>query len=44
MRTKPSPAVTDYVTVPQAIFEENRNVTLSVDVMFVNRIPFFHID
>ena len=32
--------MTDYVAVPHAIFEENRNVTLSVDVMFVNRIPF----
>ena len=40
IRTKPSPVVSDYVTVPHAIFEENRNVTLSVDVMFVNRIPF----
>ena len=33
--------MSDYVAVPHAIFEENRNVTLSVDVMFVNRIPFF---
>ena len=33
--------MTDYVAVPNAIFEENRNVTISVDVMFVNRIPFF---
>ena len=32
--------MSDYVAVPHAIFEENRNVTLSVDVMFVNRIPF----
>ena len=40
IRTKPSLVVSDYVAVPHAIFEENRNVTLSVDVMFVNRIPF----
>ena len=40
VRTKPILVVTDYVAVPHAIFEENRNVTLSVDVMFVNRIPF----
>ena len=40
IRTKPNPVVSDYVAVPHAIFEENRNVTLSVDVMFVNRIPF----
>ena len=32
---KPSPVVSDYVAVPHTIFEENRNVTLSVDVMFV---------
>ena len=41
IRTKPSPfVVSDYVAVPHAIFEGNRNVTLSVDVIFVNRIPF----
>ena len=40
IRTKPSPVVTDYVAVPHAIFEENKNFTLSVDVMFVNQIPF----
>ena len=32
--------MTDYVAVPHAIIKENQNVTLSVDVMFVNRIPF----
>ena len=32
--------MSDYVAVPYAIFEENINVTLSVDVMFVNRMPF----
>ena len=40
IRTKPSPVVSDYVAAPHTIFEENRNVTLSVDVMFVNRITF----
>ena len=41
IRTKSSPVVvSDYVAVPHAIFEENRNFTLSVDVMFVNRIQF----
>ena len=41
IRAKPSPVVvSDYVAIPHPIFEENRNVTLSVDVMFVNRIPF----
>ena len=32
--------MSDYVAVPHAIFEEKRNATLSVDLMFVNRIPF----
>ena len=32
--------MSDYVAVPHAIFKGYRNVTLSVDVMFVNRIPF----
>ena len=32
--------MSDYVAFPHAILEENRNVTLSVDVMFVNMIPF----
>ena len=40
VRTKPSPVVTDYVAVPHAIIKENRNFTLSLDVLFVNRIPF----
>ena len=38
--TKPSPVVSDYVAVPHEIFEENRNVALSIDVMFMNRISF----
>ena len=29
------------MAVQHTIFKENRNVTLSVDVMFVKRIPFF---
>ena len=32
--------MTDYVAVTHTIFEENRNVTLSVYVIFVNWIPF----
>ena len=40
-RTKPSlVVVSDYVAVPHTIFKGNRNVTLSLDVMFVNRIQF----
>lgn len=34
------PVVTDYVEVPPHILRENKNITISVDVMFVNKIPF----
>ena len=40
IRKKPSPVVSDYLAVPHEIFEENRNVTLSIDVMFMNRFSF----
>ena len=39
--TKPSPVVVlYYVAVPHAIFKEDRNVTPSIDMMFVNKIQF----
>jgi len=31
----------EYVDVPPAFFEQICNVTLAVDVMFVNGLPFF---
>jgi hypothetical protein len=39
-RRKPEPVVTDYVKVPKAILDLNRDVTLTANVMFVDGIPF----
>jgi hypothetical protein len=32
--------VTDYIEIPKAILDLNRDVTLTADVMFVDGIPF----
>ena len=40
-RTKYKPVVTDYVGVPPAIINSNKDITLSYDILFVNRIPFY---
>jgi hypothetical protein len=32
--------ITDYVQIPRAILEQHQLVTLAVDVMFVNKVPF----
>ena len=39
-RTHPTRLVTDYVKIPQSVPEKNKHVTLSIDIMYVNRIPF----
>ena len=39
-RTKPKPVVIDYMVMPKNILENNKNITLSIDIMFVNKIPF----
>ncbi len=31
---------TNYVQIPRALLEQHQQVTLAVDVMFVNRVPF----
>jgi hypothetical protein len=36
----PPPVVTDYVQIPKDIMSLNRNVTLVIDIMFVNGLPF----
>ena len=33
--------VSDYVAIPPAILSANRYVTLSGDLFFVNKVPFF---
>jgi len=37
---KPTRVVTDYVDIPRALVDINKQVTLAVDVMFVNSVPF----
>jgi hypothetical protein len=37
---QPEPVVADYVEIPKAILDLNRDVTLTADVMFVDGIPF----
>ena len=40
-RRTPPTVPTDIVAVPMEIRELHRNVTLSIDVFFVNKVPFF---
>ena len=39
-RTQPTRLVTDYVEIPPSVLEKNKHVTISIDIMYVNRIPF----
>jgi hypothetical protein len=39
-RRQPEPVVTDYVEIPKAILDLDKDVTLTVNVMFVDGIPF----
>ena len=39
-RTKPKPLVIDYLVMPKNILENNKKITLSIDIMFVNKIMF----
>ncbi len=36
----PESVTTNYVQIPRAILEQHQLVTLAVDIMFVNRVPF----
>ncbi len=40
VRRPPKSVTTDYVQIPRAILERHQLVTLAVDVMFVNGVPF----
>jgi hypothetical protein len=40
VRNTPSPVLTDYVKIPQAIIDLNKDVTLAADVMFVCGLGF----
>ena len=39
-RTKPKPVVINYMVMPKNILENNKNITLSIEIMFVKTIPF----
>ena len=39
-RSKPKQVVIDYMEMPKNILESNKNITLSIEIMFVNKIPF----
>ena len=39
--SKPYPVVTEYITVPKEIIKANKNITISGDILFFNKIPFF---
>ncbi len=40
VRTTPESVVVDHVTIPRAILKRHQRVTLAINVMFVNGIPF----
>jgi hypothetical protein len=40
VRITPPPVATDYVQIPNEIMSLNHNVTLAIDIMFVNGLPF----
>ena len=39
-RTQPTRLVTDYVEIQPSVLENNKHMTLSIDIVYVNRIPF----
>jgi hypothetical protein len=41
VRTKPEPEKTDTMHIPKEIRELHSKVTLTIDIFFVNQIPFF---
>jgi hypothetical protein len=40
VRRTPERVVSDYISIPLKVIESNKNVDLSGDIFFVNRIPF----
>ena len=41
-RTTPDAVVAEYIAVPRSILAANQQVTLCMDLFFVNKVPFFH--
>ena len=40
VRRNPASAVTDYVDIPQEILESCKELEVSTDIMFINKLPF----
>ena len=40
VRRKPASVVTDYVDIPRENLESRKELEVSTDVMFINKIPF----
>ncbi len=40
VRTTPESVIVDHVMIPRAILERHKRVTLAINVMFVNGVPF----
>ena len=40
MRRKPASVVTDYVDIPMEIFELRKEVEVSTEIMFINKLSF----
>jgi hypothetical protein len=43
VRCKPARVVTNYVDIPKAIIDVNKQITLAADIMFVNSVPFLGV-
>ena len=39
-QTRPNVVVQDYIEVPKELVEKHENITLYLDTMFVNKMPF----
>ena len=39
-REKPAPIVSDFIEIPHELIEAQRNVTLCIDTMKINSLPF----
>ena len=40
VRRKPASVVTDYIEIPREILESHKELEVSTDIMFINKIPF----
>ena len=40
MRRKPASVVTDYVDIPKEILESRKELEVSTDIIFINKLPF----